>query len=129
MNGILAHSSHKEYLDIILDEGKLKPSSITNVESFNEYHGSNIFFTLIPEDINVKSKNLFINHSIVFYFKSDILETYGKKKFKPTKYDKEISEEYRFGTNPIVYPKQKVWFTTGWNFGLFKKTIVVIVNH
>jgi hypothetical protein len=119
MKGILAHSSYEEYLDIILDEGKLKPISSTNVKSFNEYHGSNIFFTLIPEDINVKSKNFFANHSIVFYFKSDILETYGKKKFKPTKYDKEV-EEYN-NKNKYTYPKQKVWFNTGWNFGLFKK--------
>ena len=126
MNGILAHSSPGDYLDTILKEGKLKPSSITNIES-NDYHGSNIFFTLIPEDINIKDKHL-LNKKVVFYFKPALLETYGKKQFKSTIFDKEIMEEYRHD----IYPTQKVWFTTGWNFGLFEEKLrkgMISINY
>jgi hypothetical protein len=113
MKGVLIHCSSREYFDLILQDGRLKPSSVTNVESENDYHGSNIFFTLVPEDVKK-----FRTPSICFYFKPVLMEKYGKMNFRPSIFDKE-SMKYDKGRK--VFPKQKAWFNNAWLYGSFYK--------
>jgi hypothetical protein len=115
MNGVLVHSTKPWYIETLLEEGRLKPSSVTKNEKGNDYLGSNIFFELVPEDISLKSKNsIFSGGSIQLIFKPDILEKYGKKKYRPTSYDKELEEFQEL-------PKRKVWFSNEWVYGKFYK--------
>jgi len=121
MQGFLLHSTGEENLENILQSGRLKPSSITN-KIGNDYKGSNIFFQLVPEDINVKSKNVYFwGGEFKLFFKYDILQKYGNKRFRPTKYDREYLQKY--GSNK--FPKYKVWYNTNWCYGSFQDYIAL----
>jgi hypothetical protein len=90
MQGFLLHSTNEENIDEVLDSGRLKPSSITGKDG-NDYKGSNIFFQLVPEDINIRNKNVYFwGGPFKFFFKYYILEKYGSKRFRPTKYDRQF---------------------------------------
>jgi hypothetical protein len=116
MQGFLLHSTSEENLDDILQLGRLKPSSITD-KIGNDYKGSNIFFQLVPEDIKIKSKNVnFYGGEIKLFFKYDILQKYGSKRFRLTKYDREYSKKYK----ATSIPKYKVWYNTNWCYGSFR---------
>jgi hypothetical protein len=113
MNGVLVHSTKPWYIQTLLEDGRLKSSSVTKNEEGNEYFGSNIFFELVPEDVSLKSKrSIFVGGSIQLIFKPTILESYGKKKYKPVPEDKQLKKFQEL-------PKQKVWFSNDWLHGKF----------
>jgi hypothetical protein len=118
MNGVLVHGTSL-YFKHILKDGALKPQSVTKAKYGNgDYEGGNIFFELVPEDIKLKSKrNQFRGGIFQFFFKPEIMEVYGQKEYKISKKRRDkIELEGKFEV-----PKQKVWFSTGWVYGNFKK--------
>jgi hypothetical protein len=118
MNGVLVHGT-SFYLKKILKDGTLKPQSATNAKFGNgDYEGDDIFFELVPEDIKLKSKrNQFEGGIFQFFFKPEIMEIYGQKEYKISKKRRDKIEL----EGKIEVPKQKVWFSTGWFYGKFKK--------
>ena len=119
MYGILVHTTSYEYLENILKDKSLKPSSITNVESNNDYYGPNIFFQLITEEKELKSeKSIYGFGNVHFFLKPTIIEKYGKKKFIPTNYD---IETMKYNSENKEFPMYKSWFNNAWLHGSFYK--------
>lgn len=114
MNGVLVHSTKGWLFETIMNDGRLKPSSVTDSKG-NDYKGPNIFFELVPEDLSLKTrKSHFTGGLVQFIMKPNFIEAYGKKDYKITSYDKEL-EKY----GPMLYPDHKVWFSTDWLYGMF----------
>jgi hypothetical protein len=115
MKGLLIHKT-RDIVEILEKDKLISKNKLSKTPEY-DYGGPEnvplIFLSLMFEDkvtyINKQSTNLFLGGSILL--DPQILEEYGKKKFKLKKIYKD------FFTTEI--PDTNVWFNTSWNYGAF----------
>lgn len=119
MKGLLIHNTRS--IDKILESHKLIPKKNLEEKPDVDWDGPDdiplLFFSLMFEDkttlVNKSSLMLFWRNTI--FFDSQLLEDYGKKKFK----FKKLYKDFFINKHHSEKPETKVWFNTSWSHGKF----------
>lgn len=131
MKGILVHSTTKNNLESILEDGALYDSSKTEPEfgdgeDYQNIIANKIFFQLVFESIPITGDyhpDKGLSNPYILLFDSSMMEEYGHKKYTQSENDKHnfkhAKNQERFLENEI--PKTKAWFNVDWAHGVFHK--------